>query len=426
MVKPWPSKGDGFRSMWRANRFSYFATMAAGLRGIAIKALLVVTATAAAIIFGEVLLRAFQPFPGGFFTWPPNLRKTFMPKPEFLPGLTGPSRYRFNSQGIRGDEFSPEQRYRVLTLGGSTTECFYQDQERTWPVLLERHLHRATPDLKPWVGNLGKCGFNTRHHVVQMKYQVPQYPRVDAMIFLVGCNDLALRLISGDAYDPDCLSTSYGEQHQIRRTFCIYPLGLGGLRDPKYTAWWRLIQSAKTVASSPLTLDDNGKRFDSLRERRRNALVLVDQLPDMESALGEYARNLHTIIDLGRARSARMIFLTQPSLWRPDLGESEKALLWGGGTEDLESREGGKFYSVDALRRGIERYNGKLIEVCAQRGVECIDLAAQIPKDTTVFFDDVHFTDRGSLMVADVLAAYFDTHGCAGGRSAKHGQDSWP
>jgi hypothetical protein len=396
--------------MGRAYCNSHVVTKAAELRGVAMKAMLVVTAAFAAIIAGEIVLRALQPFPGRFLTWPPHLCKVFTPNTQIIPGVIGPSQYRFNAQGIRGEEFSDEQRYRVLAIGGSTTECFYQDQQRTWPALLESHMHRVSPDLKAWAGNLGKCGFNTRHHVVQMKYQVPQLPRIDTMVFLVGCNDFAARLINGDAYDPDYLTTSYGEQHQIRRTFAFYPLGFGGLRDPKDTAWWRLIQSTKAVPPLSLGLDDYGNTLTRMRERRRNATELLDQLPDMKPALDEYARNLRTMIDLGTKLSARMIFLTQPSLWRPDLTNAEKALLWGGGAGDLESHERGVYYSVDALRKGIELYNRTLIEVCAQRGVECIDLAAQMPKDPTVFFDDVHFTDRGSRMVADILDEYLDTH----------------
>ena len=49
------------------------------------------------------------------------------------------------------------------------------------------------------------------------------------------------------------------------------------------------------------------------------------------------------------------------------------------------------------------------MEACNLRSVECIDLAAIIPKDTKNFLDDVHFTDQGSRMVAEVVAAYLAT-----------------
>jgi lysophospholipase L1-like esterase len=382
--------------------------MNAHLRSIGIKALLVFIATAVAIIVGEMVLRALQPYPGKYLTWPPNLRKVFRPDPRFVPGVAGPAHYSINAQGIRGEEFSPNQKLRVLAIGGSTTECFYQDQERTWSELLGRRLGRTWPDLNVWVGNLGKSGFNSRHHVVQMRYEVPQLPHLDTIIFLVGCNDLTMRLIQGDAYDPAHLTTSYGERHQIRRTFWFYPLGLGFLTDRKDTAWWRLINAGTSAKNSFLVLDDYGQSIGSLRERRLNAAQVLDRLPDLRPSLDEYARNLNEIIELGKKLPVRMVFMTQPFLWRADLTDAEKALLWSGGTGDLESGERGTYYSVAVLQEGMERYNRKLMEVCAQRGMECIDLAAMIPKDTRHFFDDVHFTDFGSRAVADFVAAYFE------------------
>lgn len=382
--------------------------MKVNFRGIVTTLLLVLIATTLAIVAGEFVLRALQPFPGKYLTWPPHLRKVFSPNAKYVHGVRSPVRYVINAEGIRGDEFSQDQKYRVLSIGGSTTECLYQDQHLTWSGLVEDRLQRDYRELKPWVGNLGKSGFNSRHHVMQMKYEVPQLPHLDTIIVLVGCNDLTLRLIRGNAYDPDHLTTRYGEQHQIRRTFVYYPLGFGFLYDLKDTAWWRLIQATTKPRVSILAMDDYGKAVVNLRERRAHAVKLLDRLPDMGPALTEYARNVNTIIDLGKKLPVRMIFVTQPSLWRPDLTSSEKALLWGGGAEDVESSDKGVYYDVAALAKGMALYNSKLLEVCAARGIECVDLAAVIPKDMENFFDDVHFTDRGSQNVAHILAAYLE------------------
>jgi hypothetical protein len=56
--------------------------------------------------------------------------------------------------------------------------------------------------------------------------------------------------------------------------------------------------------------------------------------------------------------------------------------------------------------RGMQAYNDTLLEVCKTRGVECIDLAGILPKSDTIFYDDVHFSDKGSLMTADVVFKY--------------------
>lgn len=45
-----------------------------------------------------------------------------------------------------------------------------------------------------------------------------------------------------------------------------------------------------------------------------------------------------------------------------------------------------------------------MLEVCADRRVECLDLAAMLPKDDTVFYDDVHFNEAGAERVAAAVA----------------------
>lgn len=94
--------------------------------------------------------------------------------------------------------------------------------------------------------------------------------------------------------------------------------------------------------------------------------------------------------------------MTQPSMYRKGLTEQEKNLLWGGAVD--ESLE--KYYSVRVLAVRDEQRNSKLIEVCQLRGIECIDLANCLPKDITVFYDDYHFNESGSKMVADVIGDY--------------------
>ena len=51
-------------------------------------------------------------------------------------------------------------------------------------------------------------------------------------------------------------------------------------------------------------------------------------------------------------------------------------------------------------------YNETLLTVCRNRRIECIDLESSLPKDTTVFYDDVHFNVSGSRKVAEIVSNY--------------------
>jgi hypothetical protein len=375
-------------------------------RSVLINLTLVLVAALCAAIVGEVLLRYALPYPSGFWQWPPGLAKTFYPDPEVLPGVQGPTRFVINSSGIRGDEFSASQHYRIMTIGGSSTECLYLDERVAWPRALQTILDRARPDLRAWVGNLGKSGFNTRHHILQMQYLLPQLPHLDAIVVLVGINDMGLRLMMGDSYDPHFLERPEGRQHLMRRTFLYYPLTLGDRLDTKNTAWWRLTAYLKTSFFSEQIQDEAARKVAAQRKRRQQAPEMVDTLPDLHPALGEYARNLNIMIDAGRDRYVRMVFVTQPSLWRDDLTDAEQHLLWAGGIGNYEEEGAHRYYTARQLMRAMNLYNEKLLEVCRAREVECIDLAAALPKNTTVFYDDCHFNENGSLKVAAVIGEY--------------------
>lgn len=83
-------------------------------------------------------------------------------------------------------------------------------------------------------------------------------------------------------------------------------------RSTKKTALWRLLRDVKTYAFPPQyaegeTQDEAGKIYATWRERRRNAAAIRQTLPDLNTALAEYAGNINTIIDLTRHESVRLI-----------------------------------------------------------------------------------------------------------------------
>jgi len=98
--------------------------------------------------------------------------------------------------------------------------------------------------------------------------------------------------------------------------------------------------------------------------------------------------------------------VTQPTLWSETLTPDERELLWAGGPITDEPDGEPYFLSVEALARGMQNYNDALLEACRKRDVECLDAAASMGHSTTVFYDDTHFTERGSAMLAGLISDY--------------------
>jgi len=369
------------------------------------KVVLLCCSSVLALLVAEAALRLA--LPNSYYIWPPNLRQVFRPDPKTVPGISGESQFEINSLGLRGDELTPSRTYRILAIGGSTTECLYLDQLKTWPHLLQAALNDSTHSGKVWVGIAGMSGRNTRHHLIAMRYLPIEKMRIDAVVLLIGVNDF-------QEYLANPHSPSKSEEALLNETFT------GGMRhsqsdDPffKKTAIWRLLRNVKTQylrkVDQNKVQDHFGKILDTWREHRRRATKIRTELPELTPDLESYANNVNQLIDIAKQKSVRLIFITQPTMWKPGLSEELNSLLWFGGVGDFQRESGKPYYSVEALANGMKQYNDVLLRVCRQRGIECIDLA-YLEKDATVFYDDVHFNESGARKVSSVLASYFLAH----------------
>jgi len=325
-----------------------------------------------------VILRTLFPFDIEYYVWSPNIHTIFVPYPDAMPGVYGKSRFITNSKGIRGGEFSYKHTYKILTIGGSTTECLYLDQPETWPHILEDILNSSLSNQKVWVGNVGKSGLNTRHHIIEMKYLLSQYQDIDTAIMMIGVNDLHARLNRDINYDSFFIDREHSEYFLINRVFDRYPENHHRRLHEK-TAVWNLIERIRSSYygfNEKLIQDNAGRVYIAWRKHRREAREIRDTLPDMSSALDEYRRNINFIIDEAQKRSIRIILVTQPVLWRDKLPKELDDLLWFGGIGNFQAESGKIYYSAGALHNGIILYNEVLLEVCRERAVEYIDLAS--------------------------------------------------
>lgn len=367
---------------------------------------LVVASAGLTLVAAEAVLRAASPV--GFFIWKPHTNRTFAPTPGTMPGVSGPSRFSTDAQGLRADPSTGREGLRILALGGSTTECLYLDQAEAWPRLLQDQLasHPASPGV--WVGNAGMSGRNSRHHVLAMRHLPLQDMRIDTVLLLSGINDLSLFLSQAGAYDPDLLRKPEAVERLMAETF----LGLHR-SDPaapwfRRTMLWQLLRGLKArwSGSAPVrgAQDEAGAVYDEWRRHRQQAGRILRELPDLGPGLREYERNLREVAALARAKSVRLVLMTQPTMWRPGLPPELDRLLWFGGVGEFQVRPGQPYYAVDVLADAMDRYNRVMLDVCATEKIDCVDLSG-LPRDTSVFYDDVHFNEAGSRQVASLVAA---------------------
>jgi len=346
----------------------------------------------------------------GYCVWPQSLKYTFEPDPEIMLGITGESNFTTNKRGIRGRESSWRDKFRILTVGGSTTECLYLDDTETWPALLETTLNAGLKK-RVWVGNVGKSGYNTRNHVLEVRSLLPQMPDLDALILMVGINDMSLRLSRdvGWLYTP---LDSWLYKGIEKMTFDVFPAPEPPIyRFPETRRRIDILKQRWRDEAPPETQkemgeDKTGSVFQVWRQNRQTSPNRRNRVPDLREALTEYRENLTEIVDVAQRHGVRLVFVTQPTIWRADLPQEVRSRLWLGGVGYFQEMPGLPYYTVEVLAEVVSKYNGALKDLAEERGVECMDLAAVVPKDTTVFYDDCHFNEGGARIVATALAEY--------------------
>jgi hypothetical protein len=121
---------------------------------------------------------------------PKNLSQKVQVKGALLTGFSGISTITTDSHGFRTvDRINYEKKsgkFRIFTIGGSTTEQILLDDYKTWTHLLYRKLNNQTNN-QVEVINAGFSGPRAENHYYTLK-AIERY-QPDLVIFLMGIND---------------------------------------------------------------------------------------------------------------------------------------------------------------------------------------------------------------------------------------------
>jgi len=321
----------------------------------------------------------------------PNQRFTRHADPATMPGIDATTVFTVNRLGLRGPDNNPAPgSYRVITVGGSATECLNLDDTQEWPRLVMDGLNRDHATPVTWLANAGQSGDTAVHHLFLLK-SLPVLDEADAWIIMPGINDFQDSLARGGRPTQDALTRVaerrvHGVGMRLSKARIILPLR-------------RVLGLGPEPATGEVVGDDW-----YLRNRGQRSRLPTLPLPDLSLALAEYHERLLSIGAECQARQKRCVFLTQPTMWRPDLPPEVASLMWFGWIGPRSRPQG--YASLADLAGAMARYNDVLLQACRQMNAECLDLAESIPKDTSAMFDDCHFNANGARLVADVIVRY--------------------
>ena len=115
--------------------------------------------------------------------------------------------YKKDKYGFRGD-YKSISHIKILTVGGSTTDERWIDENLTWSYLLQKKLESTYNNIK--VANAGVDGQSTIGHLKNFEICFNQIPNLkpDYFIYYIGINDSILLLKALDKYEH---KTNYNE-----------------------------------------------------------------------------------------------------------------------------------------------------------------------------------------------------------------------
>ena len=337
-----------------------------------------------------------------YYVLPPGLRVRLYPDPEIFPELERLVRFDVNSEGERGDEppRSSTGLCRMLVLGGSQPEGYLLDHDTAWPRALQRLLEQPAHAARlgarrVHVGNIARSGVGSEALDLILDRVLPRYPRLHAIVILVGASDV-LRWLEAGA-PPSLPPVRVDDVFRCHpETVCGWRpgnLAIVELQRRQRLRWLRPIEEHQRA----------GRWIGRARAMRANGTPIVS-MPDPAAMLAHFDRHFRRALRRASAHADRVIIVRQPWFGPPHTPE-EEAHMWHGGAGKAWQEEVTEFYSLEVLARLMALLDAKASRIARELEIEQIDLKPLLDGRLETYYDTFHATPAGSRLVAAAVAA---------------------
>lgn len=380
------------------------------MKKVIVRAALAVMGLALGTVIGEIGARLFVAAP---YSYNDVLRQRLTDGPRlYAPGM----RFVFNADGLykeapeliqlrtSQDRFiEPQQaagaKYRVLFLGGSTTESLYVQEKSRWVALLNEPGAIATY-------NAGQSGANILDAYYTFKYLEARGDRFDLVVLMTAVNDFTwMRRL---------------EHYRSNLSIDKYLTGFG---------MWYADYSASTLSSWQTYLLQNSRLLYAAQLAKHSIVAgttvanaveepvgAAMQLPLVETKdcagydrdVQDYQENAKANLSLLQkevsASGSRLLVLSEATSYGA-LADSFYRDLRSPVTCADETK---RISNADAAKLMVT-LNGIYLDAATAAGTETFDLASQAgqlsngPSGGQYMYDSIHYTERGSAMAAALL-----------------------
>ncbi len=359
------------------------------VRSVALNLFALLVGAGAAVLLLELLLQIHNPFlariKGGRIVL--LTKKQYHIRNYTIPTLDKEITMTRNSIGFRGAEPPADfdRYFTMFSVGGSTTQCFYLSDDKTWTALLGDKMAASFHPV--WINNAGLDGHSTKGHIVLMEDHIRKYhPKV--VFFLIGTNDISKSTEPGVADGENVKGPLvFRNLTTFLRTASAYSevAALIGNLDRSWNAYRR------GVLHKLIDLRRQGT-IDVSDDFRREYLAQY-----AGSHLQGFEDRVRRLVQICRDAQITPVLITQP-------------LVLGSGTDDVTGADLARIQVLDepgvngALFWDLhEMYNDVTRRVAREQNVLLVDMGRELPKSSRYFYDYMHFTNEGAQAVANII-----------------------
>ena len=335
---------------------------------------------------GMVVVRNGEPRYISLREFPPLTELVFYPEERLLRSMgidvdhydLHPHRVRVDADGfIMPTEIHPEPDFKIVFLGGSTTECFSVDEDKRFPYLVGRLLEADTAK-KINTYNGGKGGNLSLHSINTLINKVVPM-RATCAVFMHNINDLNNMLYVGGYWGPV-------------RDVIVVPQREPSRRPVGPVSWKSVIPNIVRAIGDMRGGPSAGVARDEWKAYRGRKVRF-----DMAALESDYRKSLRTFVGVCRTWGIIPVLMTQASRF----------------TDSLDATYSHSYFNARITAQGLDyptfkslfdRFNDIIRETARENDVMLIDLAERVPKSSDYFFDVIHYNNRGSVLVAGIIA----------------------
>ncbi|MDX2140465.1 MAG: GDSL-type esterase/lipase family protein [Chloroflexota bacterium] len=305
----------------------------------------------------------------------------------YLNYTLNPAAEDVNVRGVRGEMVAipkPDNVFRIITLGGSTTYGHGLTVDEAYPTQLQRILREEYGYTSVEVVNLGVPGYASLDSLVQLATRGLAH-EPDLILVYDGLNDAVVRMFQDPAcYNGDSPLTGMGLDRGIWQ-YASEDLPASTLyRFVAINAGWMADPAIFTYR-----LDKTG--YCPPEPGNISPLDLLTANPPVY-----LERNLRSMAAMGIAAGARVVFST---------------FAWDSAAAEAQLAADSSLTQARAMLTAIEEQNALMRTLAGELGVPLVDLAVTMGEGAWYQGDQVHMNADGTRRQAAIYAAALDTLG---------------